>query len=105
MLEITFPRVTGYRVGLPEERLTSSFTEDSTFVLTPEMVGPGQTLMEGIVGEGVMISAAEAQSKRPSTIAFDLAKAPSLQIFQGRGRRAQTIPFRTNQTHCPPMDR
>ena len=30
--------------------------------------------MEGIVGEGVMISAAEAQSKRPSTIAFDLAK-------------------------------
>ena len=74
VLEITFPRVTGYRVGLPEDRLTSSFTEDSTFVLTPEMVGPGQTLMEGIVGEGVMISAAEAQSKRPSTIAFDLAK-------------------------------
>ena len=74
VLEITFPRVTGYRVDLPEERLTSSFTEDSTFVLTPEMVGPGQTLMEGIVGEGVMISAAEAQSKRPSTIAFDLAK-------------------------------
>ncbi len=73
-LEITFPRVTGYRVDLPEERLTASFTEDSTFVLTPEMVGPGQTLMEGIVGEGVMISAAEAQAKRPSTIAFDLAK-------------------------------
>ena len=74
VLEITFPRVTGYRVDLPEERLTASFTEDSTFVLTPEMVGPGQTLMEGIVGEGVMISAAEAQSKRPSTIAFGLAK-------------------------------
>ena len=74
VLEITFPRVTGYRVDLPEERLTASFTEDSKFVLTPEMVGPGQTLMEGIVGEGVMISAAEAQSKRPSTIAFDLAK-------------------------------
>ena len=73
-LEIVFPRVTGYRVDLPEERLTAKFTEDSTFVLTPEMVGPGQTLMEGIVGEGVMISAAEAQAKRPSTIAFDLAK-------------------------------
>ena len=73
-LEIVFPRVTGYRVDLPEERLTAKFTEDSKFVLTPEMVGPGQTLMEGIVGEGVMISAAEAQAKRPSTIAFDLAK-------------------------------
>ena len=66
-LEIVFPRVTGYRAELPEERLTARFTEDSRFVLTPEMVGPGQTLMEGIVGEGVMISAAEAQAKRPST--------------------------------------
>ena len=73
-LEIVFPRVTGYRVDLPEEKLTANFTENSKLVLTPEMVGPGQTLMEGIVGEGVMISAAEAQAKRPSTIAFDLAK-------------------------------
>ena len=73
-LEISFPRVTGYRVDLPEEKLTANFIDDSTLVLTPEMVGPGQTLMEGIVGEGVMISAAEAQTKRPSTIAFDLAK-------------------------------
>ena len=74
VLEIIFPRVTGYRVDLPEEKLTANFTENSKLVLTPEMVGPGQTLMEGIVGEGVMISAAEAQSKRPSTIAYDLAK-------------------------------
>ncbi len=81
-LEIVFPRVTGYRVDLPEERLTASFTEDSTFVLTPEMVGPGQTLMEGIVGEGVMISAAEAQIKRPSTIAFDLAKLLLYKYFK-----------------------
>ena len=73
-LEIVFPRVTGYRLDLPEERLTAAFTEESKFVLTPELVGPGQTLMEGIVGEGVTISAAEARAKRPSTIAFDLAK-------------------------------
>ena len=73
-LEIIFPRAIGYRVDLPEERLTASFTDDSRFVLTPEMVGPGETLMEGIAGEGVMISAAEAQTRRPSTIAYDLAK-------------------------------
>ena len=65
-LEIIFPRVAGYRVDLPEESLTASFTDDSTLVLTPEMVGPGQTLMAGIVGEDVMISVAEAQNKRPS---------------------------------------
>ena len=81
-LEIVFPRVAGYRVDLAEEKLTASFTADSTFVLTPEMVGPGQTLMEGIVGEGVMISAAEAQAKRPSTIAFDLAKHLMYKYFK-----------------------
>lgn len=73
-LEIIIPRVSGYRVELPEERLTAKFTEDSTYVLTPEQVGPGQTQMEGIVGEGVMISVADAQTKRPSTISYDLAK-------------------------------
>ena len=81
-LEIVFPRVTGYRVDLPEEMLTANFTDDSTFVLTPEMVGPGQTLMEGIVGEGVMISAAEAQAKRPSTIAMELAKHILFKYFK-----------------------
>ena len=47
-----------------------------------DWVGPGQTLMEGIVGEGVMISAAEAQSKRPSTIAYDLAKLLLFKYFK-----------------------
>ena len=73
-LAITFPRVTGYRVELPEEGLVANFTKDSTFNLTPEWVGPGQTRMEGIVGEGVTLSAAEAKSKRLSTITYDLAK-------------------------------
>ena len=81
-LEITFPRVTGYRVDLPEEKLTARFNENSKFVLTPEMVGPGQTLMEGIVGEGVTISAAEAQTKRHSTIAYDLAKHLLFKYFK-----------------------
>lgn len=80
--EITFPRVSGYRVDLPEEKLAAEFTEDSRLVLTPEMVGPGQTLLEGIVGEGVMISAAEAQAKRPSTIAYDLAKLLLYKYFK-----------------------
>ena len=48
-LEIRFPRVTGYRVELPEERLTAAFNEDSVFELTPDEVGPGYTLLEGIV--------------------------------------------------------
>jgi type III restriction enzyme len=72
--EIIFPRVVGYRINFPEERLEATFSEDSTLVLTPEMVGPGQTLMEGIVGEGVTLSAAEMKDLRPSTVSFHLAK-------------------------------
>jgi type III restriction enzyme len=72
--EITFPRVVGYRIDFPEEKLEANFTENSSLILTPEMVGPGQTLMEGIVGEGVMLSAAEMKDMRPSTVSFHLAK-------------------------------
>ncbi len=71
--EIIFPRVVGYRIDFPEEKLQANFTEDSRLILTPELVGPGQTLMEGIVGEGVMLTAAEMKDKRPSTVSFELA--------------------------------
>lgn len=73
-LEIVFPRVVGYRVELPDEKLRAKFTDDHRLVLTPDMVGPGQTLLEGIVGEGVTLSAAEMKEMRPSTVSFELAK-------------------------------
>lgn len=73
-LEILFPRVVGYRIDLPEEKLQASFTPNSKLVLTPDMVGPGQTLLEGIVGEGVTLTVAEMKDKRPSTVSFELAK-------------------------------
>ena len=38
-LEIRFPRVAGYRVELPNERLSAAFTADSVLELTPALVG------------------------------------------------------------------
>ncbi len=73
-LEMIFPRVVGYRIELPEEKLEAKFTENSKLVLTPDMVGPGQTLLEGIVGEGVTLTVAEMKDKRPSTVSYELAK-------------------------------
>lgn len=73
-LEMIFPRVVGYRIDLPEEKLQANFTENSKLVLTPDMVGPGQTLLEGIVGEGVTLTVAEMKDKRPSTVSYELAK-------------------------------
>ncbi|MGR3715308.1 MAG: BPTD_3080 family restriction endonuclease [Thermohalobaculum sp.] len=73
-LEITFPRVEGYRVNLPDERLEAVFNEDSRLVLTPEMVGPCRVLLEGIVGEGVELTTAVLEAVRPSEISYHLAK-------------------------------
>jgi type III restriction enzyme len=85
-LEITFPRVEGYRVELPEERLTASFNEDSRLVLTPELVGPCRVLLEGIVGEGVEIGPEVLNNIRPSTISFHLAKHLMYTRFRDHGQ-------------------
>ena len=72
--EIRFPRVQGYRVELPEERLSASFDENSTLELTPDLVGPSITRNEGIVGEGVDLSLEHLEELRPSTVVFHLTK-------------------------------
>lgn len=72
-LEINFPRVVGYRVDLPEERLDVDFTDASVLELTPEDVGPTQVRAEGILGEGVDMNLAHLQDMRQSTLLYHLA--------------------------------
>jgi type III restriction enzyme len=71
-LEIRFPRVVGYRVELPTERLSAKFNDESTLVLTPDLVGPSITRNQGIVGEGVDLSLTHLESMRPSTLLYYL---------------------------------
>src|SRR6266540_4338199 len=73
-LEIRFPRVAGYRVELPEERLTVTFNDDSTLVLTPDLVGPSITRNQGIIGEGVNLTLEHLGDMRPSTLLFHLTQ-------------------------------
>jgi type III restriction enzyme len=73
-LEIRFPRVEGYRVELPEERLTASFNDDSVFVLTPDLVGPTITRNAGIIGEAVDLNVQHLRDVRPSTLLFHLTQ-------------------------------
>lgn len=73
-LEITFPRVAGYRVELPEERLTAHFNEDSVFELTPAIVGPSITKNSGIIGEAVDLSLEHIRDMRRSSLLFHLTQ-------------------------------
>ena len=72
--EIRFPRVAGYRVELPHERLLASFDEGSTLELTPKLVGPSITRNEGIIGEGIDLSLVHTGDLRPSTLLFHLTR-------------------------------
>lgn len=73
-LEIRFPRVEGYRVELPEERLTARFSEDSVLELTPDLVGPTQTRNAGIIGEGIDLTVEHLGDVRRSSLLFHLTK-------------------------------
>ena len=73
-LEIRFPRVAGYRVELPEERLRAEFNDDSVLELTPDLVGPSITTNQGIIGEGVDLNLVHTGDLRPSTLLFHLTQ-------------------------------
>ena len=92
-LEIRFPRVEGYRVELPEERLTAQFNADSILELSPDLVGPSITRNSGIIGKAVDMSLEHLGDLRPSTVLFqvtqrllytkwrDPGEAPKLHLF------------------------
>ncbi|NWN82201.1 MAG: DEAD/DEAH box helicase family protein [Halomonas sp.] len=92
-LEIRFPRVEGYRVELPEERLNAEFNEDARLVLTPKLVGPSETSTAGIIGESANLNLKHLGDLRRSTLLFHLThrlldthwrdpgEAPKLHLF------------------------
>jgi type III restriction enzyme len=73
-LEITFPRVAGYRVELPEERLEAEFNDDSILKLTPDLVGPSKTNNAGIIGEDISLDLEHLDKVRKSTLLFNLTQ-------------------------------
>ena len=98
-LEIRFPRVQGYRVELPEERLTAEFNSDSVLELTPDLIGPSITRNAGIIGA--------ERGPQPGTPARHAAlhaavshhRAFALHQMARPRRSTQTAPVRSAQTH------
>ncbi len=73
-LEITFPRVQGYRFDVPTERLTAVFTEASHYALSTAGL-PTKTENAPIVGESETHTLEGLREKRLNEVAFQLAHA------------------------------
>jgi type III restriction enzyme len=84
-LEIRFPRVEGYRVDLPEERLTAKFTADSVLELTPELVGPTDTTNRAIIGQPINLTVKHLEDMRQSEIIYRLTARLLFQHFRDPG--------------------
>lgn len=72
--EITFPRVSGYRVNFPDEMLSAEFNEDSVFHLNPSVVGPTQTVLAGVFGKECIATLDELKNVRRNTIVYSLTQ-------------------------------
>ena len=73
-LEIIFPRVEGYRIELPEERLVADFNAESILTLSPELVGPTTTVNAGLIGKPEDFTVEHLGDVRPSTVLFNLTQ-------------------------------
>ncbi|MDW7643767.1 MAG: DEAD/DEAH box helicase family protein [Desulfuromonadales bacterium] len=71
-LEIRFPRVAGYRTELPETRLAADFNDESSLVLTPDLVGATETRNSGIIGAPIDLNLVHTGDVRPSQIVYEL---------------------------------
>jgi len=91
--DLQFPRVVGYKIDLPTEKLQATFTEDSALELNPELVGSTITHNQGIIGEGVKLTVEHLATTRDNEILYHLVKhllftkyrdaneAPKLHLF------------------------
>jgi type III restriction enzyme len=84
-LQITFPRVAGYRVELPEDRLTAKFTADSVLELTPALVGPTNTQNRAIIGQPVNLTVGHLAEMRQSEILYRLTSRLLFNQFRDSG--------------------
>ena len=92
-LEIQFPRVSGYRVELPEERLTADFNDESVLELTPVLVGATETLNAGIIGENVDLNLVHTGDVRPSQVLYELTSHLVLTKWRDPGGEPQLQSF------------
>jgi type III restriction enzyme len=88
-LEIRFPRIAGYRIELPDERLTAEFNDESFLELTPDLVGATETQNSGIIGERADLNLVHTGDVRPSQVLYELTSYLVLTKWREPGQEPQ----------------
>lgn len=81
-LEITFPRVTGYRYVLPDESVRAEFTDDSAFILSTEEM-PSKTQVASIIGQEEWHTLEDLKQHRVQEVDFLIASRLLDKYFRG----------------------
>jgi type III restriction enzyme len=84
-LAISFPRVDGYKIDLPEENLTASFDENSYMDLNSTIVGPTEVQTSGIIGQTEEMTLEHLREVRRSTIIYRLTQHLLMNKFRDSG--------------------
>ncbi|MCA1704170.1 MAG: hypothetical protein LC808_13255 [Actinobacteria bacterium] len=71
--EIIFPRLSGYRIELPDDRLIAEFGTDHELALSTADF-PTRTEMIGVIGEAETLTLDELREAREQQVAYELAK-------------------------------
>ncbi|MFO0969301.1 MAG: DEAD/DEAH box helicase family protein [Gemmataceae bacterium] len=72
-LEITYPRVAGYRYEVPAERLQANFDDEARVVLSSRDI-PTRVENAPIVGESVFLTLDDLKNRREQEVAFAIAR-------------------------------
>jgi type III restriction enzyme len=89
--EITFPRLVGYRYDIDGERLDYKFNADSQLALSTADI-PTKTENAPIVGETTIHTLDDLRRRRPSEVAFLLAKLTLEKYFRQDGEERSDRP-------------
>ena len=88
-LMIEYPRVTGYRVELPDQHLSAHFTKDSELHLTMDSLGPSVTENSGIIGQRKELNLDHLEDVRRGEITFHLTSY----LIENHLREAGQLPL------------
>jgi type III restriction enzyme len=89
--EVTFPRLVGYRYDIDGEKLDYTFNEDSRLALSTADI-PTRTENAPIVGETSIHTLDDLKRRRPTEVAFLLAKLTLEKYFRQDGEERRDRP-------------